>query len=127
MLTPEEQSAFDAAMQEVTAGLEQEDGPKQMMAPNDKPYVLVRNWTVDEGAYPEVHHMTLAAAIEAWTKNFKAYVGDKRKVIWRIRPEADCAANLFKLDYFSDPEKAPARPVYKRLTQYKIYSRLMAI
>lgn len=128
MLSADEQSVFDAAVEGLLGKYAQKDGPKSRYDREGQEYVEVCSWNTPPGAEPEVLHMTLTQAIEAWSRNMMAYLDGKSKITWRIRPEADGQPNVFFLDVLN-PEFSfnPYKPLYVARTQYRIYSRLMAV
>lgn len=128
VLTPDEQSVFDTAVQTLLVKYEQEDGPKRREDDGERRYVEITSITAPAGCEPEVLHMTLTQAIEGWSRNIMAYLDGKSKITWRIRPEADGQPNVFFLDVMNpDFSFKPFKPIYRPRTQYRVYSRLVAV
>lgn len=58
--------------------------------------------------------MTLDHAIAEWLRNMTAYLQGKRRITWRIRPEADGREDVFFLDVMSpDFSFKPFKPIYR--------------
>lgn len=126
-ITAAQQTQFDNWVAGLFAQYEQEDGPKARSAEDGRLYVEITAHGAPSGVMPPILFLDLSEALKSWERNMRAYLADKTKIVWRVRPEICGQDNVFTLDVMNpDFSFFPFKPIYQTHRRYSVYACLAA-